>query len=92
MGSPESSSFPNQIYCVGEEVEVSSDEPRFKGSWYVTTVIELPVPKKYTRARVEYQTLLTKDGFEPLKEYVYEGYIRPKPPQEEFTAQDLELG
>jgi hypothetical protein len=92
MGSPESSSFPNQIYCVGEEVEVSSDEPGFKGSWYVATIIEPPIPKKYTRARVEYRTLLTEDGSEPLKEYVDEGYVRPKPPQEEFSAKDLELG
>jgi hypothetical protein len=93
MGSPEEgSSFPDQIYSVGEEVEVSSDEPGFKGSWYVATVIEPPIPKKNTRARVEYRTLLTEDGSEPLKEYVDEGYIRPKPPQEEFTAQDLELG
>ncbi|XP_059435515.1 DUF724 domain-containing protein 7-like isoform X3 [Corylus avellana] len=93
MGSPdEGSSFRDQIYSVGEEVEVSSDEPGFKGSWYVATVIQPPIPKKYTRARVEYRTLLTEDGSEPLKEYVDEGYIRPKPPQEEFTAQDLELG
>jgi len=92
MGRPEGSSFPNQIYCVGEEVEVSSDKPGFKGSWYMATVIEPPIPKKYTRAKVEYRTLLTKEGSEPLKEYIDECYMRPKPPQEEFAAQDLELG
>ncbi|KAG6644933.1 hypothetical protein CIPAW_08G086900 [Carya illinoinensis] len=43
-------------------------------------------------ARVEYQTLLTEDGSEPLKEYVDLAFIRPSPPQQEVAAQNFEHG
>lgn len=88
-GSCESES--NHPFSLGAEVEVSSDEPGFKGSWYLATIIELPTSKKIKRAKVEYRTLLTEDGSEQLKEDVDQAYIRPLPPQE-VAAQDLEHG
>ncbi|KAG6704193.1 hypothetical protein I3842_07G123500 [Carya illinoinensis] len=88
-GSCESES--NHLFSLGTEVEVSSDEPGFKGSCYLATIIELPTPKKLKKARVEYRTLLTDDGSEQLKEYVDQACIRPLPPQE-VAAQDLEHG
>ncbi|KAF5455430.1 hypothetical protein F2P56_025003 [Juglans regia] len=93
MGCFESSceSESNHLFSLGTEVEVSNDEPGFKGSWYLATIIELPTPKKLKKARVEYRTLITDDGSEQLKEYVDPAYIRPLPPQE-VAAQDLEHG
>ncbi|KAG7971103.1 hypothetical protein I3843_07G118600 [Carya illinoinensis] len=93
MGCFESSceSESNHLFSLGTEVEVSSDEPGFKGSCYLATIIELPTPKKLKKARVEYRTLLTDDGSEQLKEYVDQACIRPLPPQE-VAAQDLEHG
>ncbi|XP_041022157.1 DUF724 domain-containing protein 2-like isoform X3 [Juglans microcarpa x Juglans regia] len=95
MGSFESSSETNHLYSLGVEVEVTRDEPGFKVSWYLATIIDLPsvpLPKMLQRARVEYQTLLTEDGSEPLKEYVDLAYIRPSPPQQEVAAQNFEHG
>ncbi|KAF5462382.1 hypothetical protein F2P56_018395 [Juglans regia] len=95
MGSFESSSETNHPYSLGAEVEVARDEPGLKGSWYLATIIDLPsvpLPKMLQRARVEYQTLLTEDRSEPLKEYVDMAYIRPSPPQQEVAAQNFEHG
>ncbi|XP_042991803.1 DUF724 domain-containing protein 6-like isoform X7 [Carya illinoinensis] len=95
MGSFESSSETKHLYSLGAEVEVTSAEPGFKGSWYLATIIDLPSvpsPKMPQMARVEYQTLLTEDGSEPLKEYVDLAFIRPSPPQQEVAAQNFEHG
>ncbi|KAM5558410.1 DUF724 domain-containing protein 6-like [Rosa sericea] len=84
----------NQLFSVGSEVEVRSDEEGFKGAWFRATIVQSPAAssasKKRKRALVEYKTLVTEDGSQPLKEHVDSAYIRPLPPL--VPDQDLEYG
>ncbi|XP_062002904.1 DUF724 domain-containing protein 6-like isoform X3 [Rosa rugosa] len=85
----------NQLFSVGSEVEVRSDEDGFKGAWFRATIVQSPAAssasKKKKRALVEYKTLVTEDGSQqPLKEQVDSAYIRPLPPH--VADQDLEYG
>lgn len=87
-----------QVLTVGSEVEVSSDEEGFKGAWFGATIIQYPTSsasrnRKTKRALVEYKTLVTEDGLEPLKEYVDLAHIRHLPPamdnQQDFVEGDV---
>ncbi|XVE82312.1 hypothetical protein DITRI_Ditri15bG0138200 [Diplodiscus trichospermus] len=60
-----------------DEVEVTSDEEGFRGSWFSAVVVEYIGNDKYM---VEYLTLKTEDGM-PLREEVQEHYVRPCPPK-----------
>lgn len=71
---------------------MSSDEPGFKGSWYLANVLEPSVPNKHKKAKVEYRTLLTDDGCDLLIEDVDRDFVRPLPPEELVAAQVFEEG
>ncbi|XP_050367438.1 DUF724 domain-containing protein 3-like isoform X2 [Argentina anserina] len=91
----ESQQQQTHLFTVGSEVEVRSDEEGFKGAWFRATIVHSPPPssaaaKKKKKALVEYKTLVTEDGSQPLKEHVEFGYIRPLPPH--VADQDLEVG
>ncbi|XP_004288549.1 PREDICTED: uncharacterized protein LOC101309389 isoform X2 [Fragaria vesca subsp. vesca] len=90
----ESQQQQTQLFSVGTEVEVRSDEEGFKGAWFRATIVQSPAPssasKKRKKAVVEYKTLVTEDGSQPLKEHVDSAYIRPLPPH--VADQDLEEG
>ncbi|KAM2685540.1 hypothetical protein FF1_047237 [Malus domestica] len=73
-----------QLFSVGTEVEVKSDEEGFKGAWFRATIVTSPTnsaSKKRKRALVEYKNLVTEDGSKQLKEYVDSENLRPTPPQ-----------
>lgn len=83
----------NQLFSSGSEVEVRSDEEGFKGAWFRATIVQSPASsasKKRKRALVEYKTLVTEVGSQPLKEQVDSAYIRPLPPL--VSDQNLEEG
>ena len=60
-----------------DEVEVTSDEEGFRGSWFSAVVVEYIGNDKYL---VEYLTLKTEDGM-PLREEAKADHIRPCPPE-----------
>ncbi|KAM0960813.1 hypothetical protein ACFX2C_025806 [Malus domestica] len=73
-----------QLFGVGSEVEVRTDEEGFKGALFRATIITSPTnsaSKKRKRALVEYKNLVTEDGSKQLKEYVDSEHLRPTPPQ-----------
>ncbi|XWS08456.1 hypothetical protein CRYUN_Cryun40dG0004100 [Craigia yunnanensis] len=59
-----------------DEVEVTSDEEGFRGSWFSAVVVEYIGNDKYL---VEYLTLKTEDGM-PLREEAKAHHVRPCPP------------
>ncbi|XP_062106430.1 DUF724 domain-containing protein 6-like isoform X2 [Humulus lupulus] len=87
------SSDPRQLFSEGTEVEVSSDEEGFKGAWFKAFVVEnlgSSAPKKRRKVLVEYWSLVTEDGFQPLREHVDLCHLRPLPP--DAGAEDFEVG
>ncbi|KAB2611727.1 hypothetical protein D8674_019759 [Pyrus ussuriensis x Pyrus communis] len=73
-----------QLFGVGSEVEVRTDEEGFKGALFRATIVTSPTnsaSKKRKRALVEYKNLVTEDGSKQLKEYVDLEHLRPTPPQ-----------
>lgn len=63
----------------GAAVEISSDEPGFRGSWYPGTVVT--TPSDSVRCQVEYTTLFfDKEGRKRLKEVVDMAQLRPPAP------------
>ncbi|KAM1061271.1 hypothetical protein ACFX2I_025712 [Malus domestica] len=73
-----------QLFGVGSEVEVRTDEEGFKGALFRATIVTSPTnsaSKKRKRALVEYKNLVTEDGSKQLKEYVDSEHLRPTPPQ-----------
>ncbi|KAK3012265.1 hypothetical protein RJ639_012176 [Escallonia herrerae] len=62
----------------GTEVEISSNEEGFRGSWYAGTVIRPPKPKN--KVLVQYRTLTA--GSRPLREVFDVVQLRPPPPRE----------
>ncbi|KAL3382092.1 hypothetical protein AABB24_001922 [Solanum stoloniferum] len=88
----------NTYFSNGAEVEISSDEDGFRGSWYEGIVVR-PIQKKQRtnkvddddddessnklRVLVEYKTLMAdKKGKRPLKEAMTLVQLRPRPPPE----------
>ncbi|KAL5863603.1 hypothetical protein ACOSQ3_001117 [Xanthoceras sorbifolium] len=81
MGSRDSGG----IFVKGSLVEVSSDVDGFRGAWFVAKVLEAPQSSlrrspRTTSFMVEYQSLLSNDGRELLREYVTFPFLRPLPP------------
>ncbi|XVF65862.1 hypothetical protein PTKIN_Ptkin09bG0285100 [Pterospermum kingtungense] len=77
------------VISEGGDVEVTSEEPGFKGAWFSATIIKLP-RKKSTKARaeVQYKSLLKDDNQTPFTEKVKLCYIRPVPPQPRSCGDD----
>ncbi|XP_021897991.1 DUF724 domain-containing protein 6-like [Carica papaya] len=73
----------------GDEIEVSSGEQGYLGSYY-----EARVAKKISKSMfvVEYKTLVEEDGSRPLREVIDIGEIRPRPPMVPFSVEDLSPG
>ncbi|KAF4375939.1 hypothetical protein F8388_010083 [Cannabis sativa] len=88
------SNDPRQLFSEGTEVEVSSDEEGFRGAWFKAFVVEnlgsSAAPKKRRKVLVEYWSLVTEDGFQPLREHVDLYHLRPLPP--DAGSQDFEVG
>ncbi|XP_071718718.1 DUF724 domain-containing protein 7-like isoform X2 [Rutidosis leptorrhynchoides] len=68
----------------GSRVEVSSDEDGLSGVWFVATVIRPPPSisdhTSNNLVYVEYCNLLADDGSTKLREYANVAYVRPPPP------------
>ncbi|XP_052194273.1 protein AGENET DOMAIN (AGD)-CONTAINING P1 isoform X2 [Diospyros lotus] len=75
----------NDHFKNGAEVEISSNDEGFRGSWYVGTVIR-PLRSKdkiITKFLVEYKTLLADEaGKNRLRETLDVVQLRPPPPRE----------
>ncbi|KAF8394707.1 hypothetical protein HHK36_020924 [Tetracentron sinense] len=68
-------------FSKGSEVEISSDDDGFRGSWYSATVLRSVSKKK--KFFVEYQSLMVDEkGSKPLREFVDAVHVRPRPPRE----------
>ncbi|XP_033147198.1 DUF724 domain-containing protein 6 isoform X3 [Brassica rapa] len=64
------------------EVEVSSEEEGYIGSWYRAILEETPTRSGRKKLRVRYTTLLEEDCSTPFTETVEERFIRPVPPDD----------
>ncbi|KAI3730145.1 hypothetical protein L6452_18821 [Arctium lappa] len=64
------------IFSEGTRIEVKSDEEGYHGSWYVATVVG-SVGKG--QLLVQYDTLTTDDGLQPLVEMAHASNVRPLP-------------
>ncbi|KAJ9546367.1 hypothetical protein OSB04_018910 [Centaurea solstitialis] len=64
-------------FSEGTRVEVRSDEEGYHGSWYVATVVGSVGNGKLL---VQYDTLTTDDGLQPLVEMAHASNLRPLPP------------
>ncbi|XP_021911332.1 DUF724 domain-containing protein 6-like, partial [Carica papaya] len=76
-------------FKIGDEIEVSSGEEGYLGSYYEGTVT-MKVSK--TTCLVEYKNLIEDDGSGPLTEITAINEIRPKPPVVPFPTEDLSPG
>lgn len=75
----------SQYFRKGADIEISSDEEGFRGSWYTGTVIGPPgnVKKSSAKVLVEYNTLTEDEaGKRPLREELKLVQLRPPPPRE----------
>ncbi|KAL0412889.1 UNVERIFIED_CONTAM: protein AGENET DOMAIN (AGD)-CONTAINING P1 [Sesamum radiatum] len=75
----------SQYFKKGAEVEISSDEEGFRGSWYAGTVVRPPgnVKRGSAKVLVEYKTLTEDEkGTRPLREELQLVQLRPPPPRE----------
>ncbi|XP_057976057.1 protein AGENET DOMAIN (AGD)-CONTAINING P1-like [Malania oleifera] len=66
----------------GAEVEISSDDEAFRGSWYVGVVIRAMSKKNSTIIVVCKSLMADEEGLEPLRELVDLVQLRPPPPLE----------
>ncbi|KAL6514764.1 hypothetical protein OROGR_020343 [Orobanche gracilis] len=69
----------------GTDVEISSDDEGFRGSWYEGTVLRPPRNVKRGRYKVlvEFKTLMEdEEGTQPLREELEVIQLRPLPPRE----------
>lgn len=72
-----------QYFKKGAEVEVSSNDVGFRGSWYVGTVVRQPQNDKSKEVLVEYKTLMkSESSTKRLREEVELVQLRPVPPPE----------
>lgn len=78
-----SSDIISQYFKKGAEVEVSSNDVGFRGSWYVGTVVRPPQNDKRKEVLVEYKTLMkSESSTKRLREEVELVQLRPVPPPE----------
>ncbi|XP_051123435.1 protein AGENET DOMAIN (AGD)-CONTAINING P1 isoform X2 [Andrographis paniculata] len=75
----------SRYFKKGAEVEISSDDEGFRGSWFAGTVVRPPKSFKNVSAKVlvEYKTLMQDEkGKRPLREELKLVQLRPPPPRE----------
>ncbi|KAK6143838.1 hypothetical protein DH2020_024186 [Rehmannia glutinosa] len=75
-----------QYFKVGADVEISSDDEGFRGSFYEGTVVGPPrkVRKSFGKVMVEYKTIMEDEaGKKPLREELELVQLRPPPPRED---------
>ncbi|KAF8107785.1 hypothetical protein N665_0117s0053, partial [Sinapis alba] len=65
----------------GCEVEVSSKEEGFKGSWFRAILEQDPTKVKGEKLQVCYKTLLNEDSSNSCRESIERCFIRPVPPE-----------
>ncbi|KAJ0244526.1 Agenet-like domain-containing protein [Hirschfeldia incana] len=68
---------------IGDEIEVSSDEEGFKGSWF-RAILEDPLPQSGKKKLNV--SLLADDGSSTTRITTYRRFIRPVPSENLFTA------
>ncbi|XP_073124081.1 protein AGENET DOMAIN (AGD)-CONTAINING P1 isoform X2 [Henckelia pumila] len=67
----------------GAEIEISSNDVGFRGSWYAGTVLKPPENDKGKKVLVEYKTLMkSESSAKRLREEVELVQLRPAPPPE----------
>ncbi|TYG87373.1 hypothetical protein ES288_A13G209300v1 [Gossypium darwinii] len=67
----------------GSQVEISSNDPGFRGSWYTGVIIKRPSSKKPSKFLVQYTHLFEDEaGTTPLRETIDAVDIRPLAPRE----------
>lgn len=82
MAAMEMEKLEKECFKKGAEVEVSLEEPGFRGSWYTATVIRT-VYKKTRKILLEFHNLKADDKCsKPLRENVNIILVRPVPPRE----------
>lgn len=73
----------NSYFKKGAEVEISSNDPDFRGSWYMGTVMSRSRTKNKNNVFVEYKTLMNeRDETKPLREKLDIVQLRPPAPRE----------
>ncbi|GFP87946.1 hypothetical protein PHJA_000938300 [Phtheirospermum japonicum] len=75
----------SEYFKKGANVEISSDDEGFRGSWYEGTVLRPPRTSKRGSAKVlvQYKTLTEDEaGTQPLREELEVVQLRPLPPRE----------
>ncbi|KAK6121100.1 hypothetical protein DH2020_045152 [Rehmannia glutinosa] len=75
-----------KYFKVGADVEISSDDEGFRGSFYEGTVVGPPrkVRKSFGKVMVEYKTIMEDEaGEKPLREELELVQLRPPPPRED---------
>lgn len=86
-----SSSRPSMLdyFKKGSKVEISSNDPGFRGSLYTGTVV-LPPKHESSKVTVEYETLMAEGkGKRPLRETLSLVDLRPSQPPEKRLAFDF---
>ncbi|KAK2988655.1 hypothetical protein RJ640_008995 [Escallonia rubra] len=74
------------VFRRGDQVEVSSKEDGFAGSYFLATIVSELTKEEYI---VQYMTLLKEDKFGPLREIVAPNKIRLVSPEIPATGFDL---
>ncbi|WOG82984.1 hypothetical protein DCAR_0102157 [Daucus carota subsp. sativus] len=81
---------PNAYFKKGALVEISSDEPDFRGAWFLGTVISRSRAKQKNQVFVQYHTLMSDhDETKFLREKVDVIQLRPPAPREMGRAFSL---
>ncbi|KAK1372780.1 DUF724 domain-containing protein 6 [Heracleum sosnowskyi] len=76
-------SDPNSYFKKGALIEISSDEPDFRGAWFTGTVINRSKTKQKNQIFVQYHSLMSdKDESKFLREKVDVIQLRPPAPRE----------
>ncbi|KAG8363931.1 hypothetical protein BUALT_Bualt19G0073700 [Buddleja alternifolia] len=78
-----------QYFKKGADVEISSDDEGFRGSWYAGTIIRPPGNSKRStnKVLVEYKNLMADEaGTQRLREELDVVQLRPPPPRERFRT------
>ncbi|KAL8099682.1 hypothetical protein AgCh_032084 [Apium graveolens] len=76
-------SDPNSYFKKGAPIEISSDDPDFRGAWFTGTVINRSKTKQKNQVFVQYHTLMSdKDETKFLREKVDMIQLRPPAPRE----------
>ncbi|XP_021910849.1 DUF724 domain-containing protein 6-like, partial [Carica papaya] len=77
------------IFQRGDEIEVSSGEQGYLGSYYEAILSTKIINTLYI---VEYNSLINYDGSRPLRDVNCIKDIKPRPPIVPFPAEDLSTG